>query len=542
MLPFNYVKFFEALAALISPASSVDGVQALRRITAIEDYDLKTLTVACLDHGVFDWLLRSLEYCGDADEPERTKETLWIFTNLAVTSEGCTVLLERGVAEKLCCVLHLGQPDDIVENALWALGNIAGEGRAAVESLIERGVFAHVCRYMTEVYQASGQVKVAVHKILAWTMSNFLRVKPPLPYNMTAPVLPLLAYALRSFAPFPGLEEVVVDTLWSLSYVFREESEGVRFEDLVGGGETSVLYSVLEQLHTSRMTRTPALRVLGNVAALDRGIPAQVFTAPVLGHLQRLAAGLGYNDTNAFKELLWTLSNVLSEGPEVTQRVLEVNLLQTLVPRVPVPTRDRSTATRLWQIASELSYVLRSALAEDNTGEGGAAVVALALLDAGAMRYCAQTLAVAAQLTEVSSHQTLGRIFKAVRVMIECGDTAPDPAVVTEGSAPRNEFLAAFFAAHGQDALGKLLENESLNSVDAAYEEAMALNNLLGDIVGDVAATYSSEPSSENEDSDEDSDAYASEDTDDGAEDDAGGDATEGSDDDVDDDDSDESD
>ena len=465
---FSYSSFQEAVTDLMSPATSLEGVQKLRRLSATEDYDLKTLTEACLEYGVFDWLLQSLEYCGDADEPERTKETLWVFTNLAVSSEGCTVLLERGVTEKLCCVLRPGQPDDIVENALWALGNIAGENRAAVESLIERGVFAHVCRYLTEVFEGTFQVRVAVHKVLSWTISNFLRVKPPLPFRMAMPILPQLFHALRSFASLQNLSEALTDTLWSISYVFREESEGVIF-DYLFANNNEIFLLMLAQLHGSRMNRAPALRLVGNVAALDGGTSTRVFTAPALQHLQRLAATIAPTDNGAIKELFWTLSNLLAEGPTIVSRVLESNVLQTLIPRVSPPPCNGVVKSIVWSNASEMSWVLYNVMTESRENDGGRATAALALLDSGALHYCAQTLTAASLLSSPPPSGLLNRLLRAVRLMIEVGGPHDD----TEDAEMRNVFLAAFLAAGGRNALVDLIQNEA-SSVDA-LDEAMQL-------------------------------------------------------------------
>ena len=66
---------------------------------------------------------------------------------------------------------------------------------------------------------------------------------------------------------------------------------------------------MLAQLHGRQTNHQPALRFVGNVAALEGGKPARVFTAPALEHLQRLAVSLAPTDIAGIKELLWTFSN-----------------------------------------------------------------------------------------------------------------------------------------------------------------------------------------------------------------------------------------
>ena len=511
--PFTDASFQTALASLTSLAPSSAGIEALRRISAATDSDLVAFTAACLEHGVLDWLLRSLEYCGDADEPKRSMETLWVFTNLAVSSSGCTALLERGVAEKLCCVLHLGQPDDIVENAIWTLGNIAGEGRAAVDSLVERGVFAHVSRFLAEVdadadadAQGFGSTGDTVQTNLMWTVSNFTRVKPPLPYALLAPVVPLLARCLQRFER-NGLRSALVDVLWSLTYVFREESEGVRFEDLIivpkdknsilegsvappGDGDIdfdNILSRVVRQLHGPKPTRTPALRLLGNVAALEGGGGAAFFTSAVVAHLRRLAEQLDPDEMATVKELAWLVSNLLADCQETAACVLVGDVLSALIPQAPVLQRDGNPKSGEWSVGTEISWVLANAMDDVATGgvDGGRGAVAQLLLGAGALEYCAQAIAAAATLKEPPPSGQLGRFMQAVAEIIRVGDTSPDPAVLTEGARPRNEALAVFLAADGHSALLELLEDSKVRVTMTAWEETMQLVHLVMGIIGD---------------------------------------------------------
>lgn len=412
-------------------------------------------------------------------------ETFRVFANLAVTSEGCTALLENGVAEKLCRVIKYGNnsgdddgnndddnnsnsddngySDVTIEYALWTLGNIAGEGREAVDSLRKRGAFASVCTYMIQALGVNGNVSFNVYKTLVWTFSNFVNVSPPLSYRYVSQLVPLLSHGLRINHEIPELYEALIDALWALARIYRPETRGVRFSHLLDEGDNSTFHWALEHLQFPS-ARTPALRLIGNVAALTDGTPARVFTAPVLARLQWCAAELEPDEVNALIELLQLLSNLLGRETALVLRVFESDLVHAVIARLPAPPRDGDVAHTEWTCAAELSWGLLSALSAPARENGDRVAVATALLNSGAVQFCAQALNTAVALSEAPPDETLNRLLKIVRSLIMVGEEAgagADSVVSNEGVVePQNRFLAAFIAADGEAALSGLVNND----------------------------------------------------------------------------------
>ena len=109
------------------------------------------------------------------------------------------------------------------------------------------------------------------------------------------------------------------------------------------------------------------LTLLSEIVALDPGMPTQVFTAPTLAHLRRLAAALGPRDTDTIQTLLWLLSTLIADGPTMVARILAAGVLQALVPVVPVPPAlsggvDDSSKLGLWALACDMLWALYNAL------------------------------------------------------------------------------------------------------------------------------------------------------------------------------------
>ena len=430
---------------------------------------------------MFDWLLQSLEYCADSLELERKNETLMLFYNVAIVSEGCTALLQCGASEKLCRMLNQdGDNEEIVSSALLTLGRLACEGRHVIDSLIERGVFATVFRYGAQMFERAVIVGAAVPIALLHTMSFLLdAADPPLPFRVTEPILPLLFFALQNFHGNPMLADAYTSAVSMLAAIFREESEGVRFEALVSGG-----IDIVSLVGGTIFMRSHALDLVRQVAAVtgDGDVSARIFTPPALLHLQRLAMSLEPDEFSELTKLIRTLANLQAKGPEMAARVFASEALQTLIPRVAVPPHTGDMRRPEWRVAVMLSSLMRDALAAAPTDKGGnVADVAHALLESGALLYLAQTLSAAAAISMAPS---LERLYTAVRLMIQAGDTSADPAVLVEGAVPRNVFLAAFFDAGGRDALSKLRRKQK--SCTDEREEAIRLDQLLVDIVGDL--------------------------------------------------------
>lgn len=107
-----------------------------------------------------------------------------------------------------------------------------------------------------------------------------------------------------------------------------------------------------------------------------------------------------------------------------------------------------------------------------------------AMVDSGALIYCANTLLSIAALTAPPRGKSLKQLCEAVRILIQTGNTSPDPAVLSEGTQPRNVFLADFFATGSRSALVELLRNEAMGVGE--QEEVLQLNRVVTDIVGDI--------------------------------------------------------
>lgn len=326
-----------------------------------------------------------------------------------------------------------------------------------------------LCHYITHYVASDCSFKIAerVHYRVAQTVLTFLNVKPresgpKLPYNVAVQWLPLLSLTLRRLAVTPGCKRAFKSTLGLLAHIFHKDRDGVQFEDLASE-QYNILPLVLEQLDVGSQVREPVLRIMGQLSMLDDyDILLRVFIPPVLAQLQQLSSSPLFTALDEFAELMVILSNLLTKSVVMVQRVFSSNVLQTFIPRVPVPRRTDSIWSSKWRAASLLHRLVRTGLAHARKADGGTLTVALMFLNAGVLQHCAQTLYAAATMPEPPHYDWTNRLLQVVRLMIETGDTGEDREVIEQGTRPRNVFLAAFFAAGGRDALLELSESDCI--------------------------------------------------------------------------------
>jgi hypothetical protein len=115
------------------------------------------------------------------------------------TSEHTRVVIEEG-AVPIFCRLLLSPNDDVREQAVWALGNIAGDSPTCRDLVLREGAMQPLLQQLHE------NSKLSMLRNATWTLSNFCRGKPQPEFMTVRPALPTLAQLIYS----PD-EEVLTD-------------------------------------------------------------------------------------------------------------------------------------------------------------------------------------------------------------------------------------------------------------------------------------------------------------------------------------------
>jgi importin subunit alpha-1 len=330
--------------------------QQIRKLLSIE----KTPPIQpVIDIGMVPYLVQFIQQ--DA-MPDLQFEAAWALTNIA-----------SGNAEQTKCVVDAGTIPlfvhmlgsanvDVREQAVWALGNIAGDSPPLRDLCLRHGVM----QGLINVFRTSD--KVSILRNSTWCLSNLCRGKPQPNLAEIEPALGLVCNLLHSTD-----NEIVTDALWALSYVSDGPNE--RIEKVIEAGVCKKLTELLG--HTNSLVVTPGLRTVGNIVTGDDRQTQVMIQAGVLPKLLNL---LYHPRRNIRKETCWTISNITAGSREQIQSVIDSGIFPKIVETI--------------ENAGEYDVRKEAAWAISNATSGGTPQQIDALVQSGCIKPLCDLLAV----------------------------------------------------------------------------------------------------------------------------------------------------
>uniref|UniRef100_A0A8C8LS82 Importin subunit alpha n=1 Tax=Oncorhynchus tshawytscha TaxID=74940 RepID=A0A8C8LS82_ONCTS len=202
---------------------------------------------------------------------------------------------------------------NVCEQAVWALGNIIGDGPQCRDYVISLGVVKPLLSFINP------SIPITFLRNVTWVIVNLCRNKdPPPPMETVQEILPALCVLI-----YHTDINILVDTVWALSYLTDGGNEQIQ---MVIDSGLSLPRPLLS--HQEVKVQTAALRAVGNIVTGTDEQTQVVLNCDVLSHFPNL---LTHPKEKINKEAVWFLSNITAGNQQQVQAVIDAGLLPMII-------------------------------------------------------------------------------------------------------------------------------------------------------------------------------------------------------------------
>ncbi|KAK8729592.1 hypothetical protein OTU49_008556, partial [Cherax quadricarinatus] len=308
------------LAMIVANAASEDqavqlaAVQAARKLLSS---DRNPPIDDLIQSGILPILVKCLEGTDNIcfpDSPSLQFEAAWALTNIASgTSRQTQAVVQAGAVPLFLKLLH-SSSQNVCEQAVWALGNIIGDGPQLRDYVISLGVVEPLLGFINP------EIPIGFLRNVTWVVVNLCRNKePPPPQETIKEILPALNILIHHQDT-----SILVDTVWALSYL--TDGGNVNIQLVIDSGVVPKLIPLLS--HKEVKVQTAALRAVGNIVT---GTDDQTQVVLNCGALFHFPALLTHQKEKINKEAVWFLSNITAGNKQQVQAVIDAGLIPMVI-------------------------------------------------------------------------------------------------------------------------------------------------------------------------------------------------------------------
>lgn len=290
------------------PAVQLSAVQAARKL-------LSSDRNPPIDDLINSGILPILVHCLTCDDnPSLQFEAAWALTNIASGTSAQTQAVVAAGACPLFLRLLSSPHQNVCEQAVWALGNIIGDGPQCRDYVISLGVVKPLLTFINP------NIPISFLRNVTWVVVNLCRNKdPPPPLDTIQEILPALSILIHH-----SDTNILVDTVWALSYLTDGGNDQIQM--VIDSGVVPYLVPLLS--HAEVKVQTAALRAVGNIVTGSDEQTQCVLNCGVLEHFPIL---LTHAKEKINKEAVWFLSNITAGNQAQVQAVIDANLIPLVI-------------------------------------------------------------------------------------------------------------------------------------------------------------------------------------------------------------------
>ncbi|XP_063973196.1 importin subunit alpha-4 [Diachasmimorpha longicaudata] len=290
------------------PVKQLQAVQSARKLLSS---DKNPPIDPLIQSGILPILIRSLE---QHDNPSLQFEAAWALTNIASGTSAQTQAVVAAGAVPLFLQLLMSSQQNVCEQAVWALGNIIGDGPTPRDYVINLGVVQPLLQFIKP------DIPITFLRNVTWVIVNLCRNKdPPPPLQTIKELLPALNILIHH-----SDINILIETVWALSYLTDSGNEHIQM--VLDSGVVPRLIPLLS--HKEVKLQTAALRAVGNIVTGTDEQTQTVINCGALSHFQNL---LTHSKDKICKEAVWFLSNITAGNQAQVSAVIEAGLLPLII-------------------------------------------------------------------------------------------------------------------------------------------------------------------------------------------------------------------
>ncbi|XP_066597574.1 importin subunit alpha-3 [Prorops nasuta] len=302
------------LEDLVLKATSSDPtiqLQAVQQARKLLSSDRNPPIDPLIESNILPVLVRCLEPHND---PTLQFEAAWALTNIASgTSAQTQAVINAGAVPYFLQLLLSGQ-QNVCEQAVWALGNIIGDGPIPRDYVIKLGVVQPLLQFIKP------DIPISFLRNVTWVIVNLCRNKdPPPPKETIKELLPALKVLIHH-----SDINILVDTIWALSYLTDGGNDQIQM--VIDSGVVPRVIPLLS--HKEVKVQTAALRAVGNIVTGTDEQTQIVLNCDALSHFPNL---LSHPKAKICKEAVWFLSNITAGNRLQVQAVIDAGLLPLII-------------------------------------------------------------------------------------------------------------------------------------------------------------------------------------------------------------------
>ncbi|CAG9330092.1 unnamed protein product [Blepharisma stoltei] len=236
-------------------------------------------------------------------------EASFALCSFATFDHNYVEMLVKNGAIRECQLAISRDYDEIAENCIWCIGNIAGDNEKYREIIISEGIFDFLMDALQNISVQNN--KSPLVNVLVWVLSNISRSANKIP-DLTMRKL------LNIVRPCLDLEDndIIASVFWILNYSTQGDSYCI--ERILEAKYAPIIINYCDSHDYS--IALPALKTLGNISS---GNNAQTELMLNLNALEKLLNHIRSSQAVIRKEVYWALSNFVGGSSAHVERVAQ---------------------------------------------------------------------------------------------------------------------------------------------------------------------------------------------------------------------------